>query len=229
MLHVIHGNNYCEGLENANIILFLNKCHGNQLKRLNLQQKSYYFPNFLESISDYEKTKKIKNIGIIGRFSEEKNFETVINSMKYLEDYKLIIAGAGSYEEKYKNLIKKLNLNNIEFLGWVESDDFFKKIDLMVMSSFYESFGLVSLESISKSKIIISSKNEGSLQIFDDLNKTIFVDNVTDSFEYAEKIKYFTKNIDLVNKITKENHNYLIKNFSLDILKDKLSSIDKFI
>ena len=98
----------------------------------------------------------------------------------------------------------------------------------MVMSSFYEAFPLTVIESISKSKIVISSKNKGSLQIFDDLDKTIFVDNVTDSYEYAEKIKYFSKNVDLVNKITKENHEYLINNFSLNANINKLNSIDLF-
>ena len=190
-----------------------------------LANKSYYFPNFLELIINYKKTKEIKIIGIIGRFSDEKNFETVIKAMKYLKNYKLFIGGSGSNESKYKNIIKNLDLSNIEFLGWIEPNNFFKKIDILIVPSFYESFGLVSLEAINNSTIVVTSKNEGSIEIFNKLNKIVLVDNFTNSLEYANKIKFFSQNIQLVNEITKENHNYLIDNFSLDSSKKRIRNI----
>ena len=90
IIHIIHGNARIGSyLKQPNIIFYLNN-YQKKLTKFNFINKSYYFPNFL---IEYNISKKycndIQNIGIIGRFSKEKNFETIIKSMKYIKKMKL--------------------------------------------------------------------------------------------------------------------------------------------
>jgi glycosyl transferase, family 25 len=221
LIHVIHGNNYCKNINNANKIFYLNNYQKEELIKHKIIHKSIYFPNFLVSYNNSEKKiLSIKKIGLIGRFSEEKNFETIIKSMVYLKNYELIIAGSGILD--YQHIIKEYNLKNIKFIGWVNKKIFYEMVDIVVIPSKFESFPMVAIESISFKKLVICSKNEGCLQIFNKIDERIFVNDKFNPKEYSDKIMYFSKNINLTNKIIEKNYKYFIKNFTLDSAKKRL-------
>ena len=221
------------------IIFFLNNYQIGILKKqyyknkLPLLDKCFYFPNFLVKYDGYPiKISKIKNIGLIGRFSSEKNFETVLKNMKHLSDFNLYIAGKDFSKNneninKYKEIIKNLNLSNIYFMGWVDKNEFYKNVDLIVISSLFEASPMNSIEAMSKGKIIISNKNEGCLENLGSIDDRIFVNDTFSSTEYADKIKFFSKNIDLSNEIILKNYNHFLENFTLKSSKNKLSKFFK--
>jgi glycosyltransferase involved in cell wall biosynthesis len=62
-----------------------------------------------------------------------------------------------------RNLVKELNIESqIEFLGWMKNKkEFFESIDIFVMSSERETFGLVVLEAMKFCKPIISTDADG--------------------------------------------------------------------
>ena len=91
-------------------------------------------------------------IGHVGRFSNEKNHEFIIDVFKELysknKNYKLILIGTGNTEEKIKNKVKELNLQKIvNFLG-VRKDvnKILQAMDLFVFPSLYEGLPVTLVE-----------------------------------------------------------------------------------
>ena len=229
LIHVIHGNsNYCEDIEYADKIFYINDCQKKQLTKLNLIHKSHYFPNFISEkivkINYFNKKKQVKKIGLIGRFSKEKNFETMIKCMRYI-DMELYIAGEGDLYNKYLEIIKKYKLKNIHFLGWIKCEKFFELIDIFIIPSINDMFPLVILEAMRSHKAIISSKNHGSLKILENYKNCLFVNDCYNENEYIKSIELLNNNYQLINYMANNNLKKFKKNFSTKVAKKKFLNI----
>ncbi len=118
-------------------------------------------------------------IGVIGRFDPMKGFPDFVKALGELKreniPFKGVIGGAptGKDRKEYDtivSLIQELNLqNDIEMAGWFSNkDDFYNLIDIFVLSSNYEPFGIVLLEAMVRTKPVVSSLAEGPREIFAD-------------------------------------------------------------
>lgn len=118
-------------------------------------------------------------VGVIGRFDPMKGFPDFVRALGELKKqnipFKGVIGGAPmgkdrSEYDKTVTLIQELNLqNDVDLLGWFSNkDDFYKLIDVFVLSSNYEPFGIVLLEAMVRAKPVVSSLAEGPREIFAD-------------------------------------------------------------
>lgn len=156
-------------------------------------------------------------ICMIGRFSEQKDQETLIRSLKLLDyDYKLILLGDGN-NVKEKELVKKLKLEKrVYFLGYKYNvAEFIKTSDIAVLSSHWEGFGLAAVESMALGIPTIGSNVEGLKEVLKDGGLVFEKGNFK---ELAEKIIECTQNKKHYKKIS-----------NLGIKKSKLYSIDNLI
>lgn len=112
---------------------------------------------------DFEKINKLSNISseelfdrnkinllAVGRLSHQKGFDTLIEIIKELDDkYCLSILGLGPDEDKLKNMIKTYNLESrVTLLGFKDNPYIYmKQADIFVLSSRFEGFPNVVLES----------------------------------------------------------------------------------
>jgi len=122
-----------------------------------------YFPNLNDEDFELFKIPKNKKIVLhIGRKSAEKNIETVIKSLKYLEnDTILILIGQGDFI-KYKGLISSLKLDdrvfNFEKVENHQLPKLYNLADVFCVPSKWEGFGLVFIEAAAcKTKIVTSN------------------------------------------------------------------------
>jgi len=112
-------------------------------------------------------------IGNAGRFSEEKGHEHLIELAKQLNEqhinFKLLLAGKGKLENKYKKAVEMLGLSDkVIFLGFVnDMISFHSNIDIFVLSSHYEGFGYVLIEAMAKEKPVIAFSIGSSTEIID--------------------------------------------------------------
>ena len=98
----------------------------------------------------------------VGRLTKQKDFQTLIKAFSIVKrkiNSKLLILGEGQERPSLENLIKKLSLEKNVFLpGFVPNPyPFFKKADIFVLSSAWEGFGIVLVESLALGTSIVST------------------------------------------------------------------------
>ncbi|WP_336958336.1 glycosyltransferase [Chryseobacterium contaminans] len=105
---------------------------------------------------------------MVAGFREQKDHDTLIRTLSLLpEKYKLILVGSGEREDKLKQLVKVLGLQNrVHFLG-VRSDVYalYKMCDIAVLSSHAEGFGIAAVEAMACETPLVASDVEGLAQV----------------------------------------------------------------
>lgn len=104
----------------------------------------------------------------ISGFREPKDQPTLIRAMKLLpDDVKLLLVGDGVLKTENEQLVKNLGLEKrVKFLG-VRTDiaQLLKTADVGILSTNYEGFGLVSVETMAAGKPFIASDVPGLTEI----------------------------------------------------------------
>lgn len=119
-----------------------------------------------------KKSDSVINIGCPGRLLADKNHSMVIEAVYRLKNthrspIRLYIAGNGLYRNKLETLVKDLKLEQeVNFLGLLNVNEmaaFYKAMDVVVLPSFHEAFGLVFIEAIALGTPVLVSKAFGAL------------------------------------------------------------------
>ncbi|KGK42387.1 hypothetical protein LH51_07660 [Nitrincola sp. A-D6] len=129
------------------------------------------FPNIIEYIpelppyTERQDTAPVR-LGFVGRLNEEKGLEDLLHAMALLKDsfsLELYIAGSGPDQLAIQKLAGQLGiLENIHFAGWIEEiAGWLSEIDLAVLPSRYEPFGIVVLEAAAYGCPVISTSASG--------------------------------------------------------------------
>ena len=179
--------------------------------------------------------KNIVTLGVIGRLDKVKGFYHVIHAMKKLteiSDKKFIlkIAGAGYQEAFLRKLAKKLAVeNSVEFCGWIsDKKSFFNSIDIFILPSERETFGLVLLEAMKFRKPIISTRADGPKEILRDGIDALMIDaNPLDGLRnrIAEAALQLIGDPSLVNNLIENSFARLQKKFSYESLEKALGEL----
>ena len=104
-------------------------------------------------------------IGTIGRLVPQKDYPTLLNAfsnvLKSMPNIDLYVVGEGHLKKDLIELSKSLGIkDNVHWMGKTEYiKEFLSKIDLFILSSKYEGFGLVLLEAMVAKKPIIAANN----------------------------------------------------------------------
>lgn len=140
----------------------------------------FVVPNMIDADEPFKAFDGFQNppvIGAIGRFDPMKGFDTFVEALGILKKkgikFRAKIAGAAnkSYEGFYKKVLDLISQNhleeNIELSGWTDDKkSFYEGLDIFVMSSNFEPFGIVVLEALKYSRPTVSSTAEGPSEIF---------------------------------------------------------------
>lgn len=106
-------------------------------------------------------------IGAMGRLHTIKGFDVLLRAAAQLRDsgqaFRLKLAGDGPELSGLKALCRELNLDTcVEFCGWAADPlTFLSSVDLFVVPSRYESFGLVLIEAMAAGVPVVASDTEG--------------------------------------------------------------------
>lgn len=97
--------------------------------------------------------KKEKICLFCGRLQRQKGIQHLMKIWKLVEkqdnSWKLVIVGDGSERKYIENFIKKYNLKRIELLGYKNNvNPYYEKASILCMTSIFEGFGLVLVESM---------------------------------------------------------------------------------
>ena len=159
----------------------------------------------------YKKNKKSLRIITIGRFTDQKDHQTLLKSLNEIKDkidFKLLIIGRGVNKYKISNYIKENNLkNNVKILPFQNNP--FKYLimsDLFILTSKFEGLPNVLLEAAVLKKFIISTNcPTGPREILQN-GKGGFLFKIGDYKSLSQKILYYHQNKKKLK--VKINHNY---------------------
>ncbi|WP_353101116.1 glycosyltransferase [Myroides odoratus] len=183
-------------------------------KQSHLQVSVIYNGIYLEQFKGIEKNNVLVNCGIekkendtiivqISNFKKQKDQETLIRSISLLPDsFKLLLVGDGENRKVCELLVEQLNLSKQVFFLGQRTDvvEIMSFVDIVVLSSHWEGFGLAIVEGMAAGKPVIVSDVIGLANIVDgyglvfekgnhiDLSKKImFLKNKENYDEFAQK------------------------------------------
>lgn len=114
---------------------------------------------------------KEKLIIFVGRLEYVKGCDIFLRALALLrlDDFKVLVLGAGSQKKSLQNLSEKLGLKNLEFLGSVSDiQNYYKKAKIIVSSSRFEGLGNVLIESAFFDCIRVATPTAGALELLED-------------------------------------------------------------
>ncbi len=162
----------------------------------------------LEMNAKFKKMTNVFNIGCPGRMVLDKNHKVVIEALSliYLKtdfDFHLYFAGDGIEMNPLILLSEQLNLKEkMSFCGHLSAEEmtsFYKAMDVVVLPSFHEAFGLVFIEALALGTPVLVSSQFGALDFIDttkfDLKKFSFDPNSKEGL--AKKLKEIMTHGDL--------------------------------
>lgn len=131
-------------------------------------------------------------VGTIGRIVPQKDYPTLLNAFaafnNIVPNSKLIILGDGPLSSEMKWLTTKLSLDkNVLWLGKKSKiQDYLSIMDIFVLSSIYEGFGLVLLEALSVGVPIVASNISAIPEVLG--SDYPYLARVGDSSDFVEKM-----------------------------------------
>jgi glycosyltransferase involved in cell wall biosynthesis len=132
-------------------------------------------------------------IGTIGRLVPQKDYPTLLsafsNVLKSMPNTYLYVVGEGHLQKNLIDLSKSLGINDkVHWLGKTEYiKEFLSKIDLFILPSQYEGFGLVLLEAMIAKKPIIAANNSAIPEVLGKTYEGLF--STGDISALAQQIK----------------------------------------
>lgn len=164
----------------------------------------------------------IFTVGMVARFSKQKDQMTLIKAIEYLvkekkEQVNLLLMGIGKTRKKCERYIIEHNLS--EHIKIIEGNfkDLIVKTDLFVLATHYEGFGLVLCEAMAAKTPVISTNVSGTNEVVLN-NKTGLLVEDNNILDLANNILKM-KNDKLLREVFIENaYHFINKNFSLELM-----------
>ncbi|MEL7236029.1 MAG: glycosyltransferase, partial [Chloroflexota bacterium] len=99
-------------------------------------------------------------VGTVSRLIEQKGLRYAINAFQHISGAYLVITGDGTLRDELEAQADELDLRDrVFFLGWREdASDVMTGLDVFLMPSLWEGFGLVLLEAMSQGLPVVASR-----------------------------------------------------------------------
>lgn len=159
-------------------------------------------------------------IGVLGRISEQKDPMTTIKAFNILRkkynNLKLMYIGDGDLKEDVLKYAEENKLKqDIIITGWVnKSERYLSAIDVAILPSKWEGFGLAIVEYMAAGKPIVATRVGGIQNIIKSDENGILI-NLESEQELADSIEKYITDERYKENIIKENKKYVIEKYSI--------------
>ncbi|WP_215580192.1 glycosyltransferase family 4 protein [Bacillus mycoides] len=186
-----------------------------------------------------DKNKEVINIACVARIvPEKKGQDILIKALNILKSqygyykFNCFFAGAAIDQKQIdglKDLIVEYHLEeNIEFLGNVENiEEFYGNIDIFVLPSRYEGFGLVVVEALAAGCAVVVSKLEGPLEIVKENEEHGLYFEKENHQELARKLYCLVNDKEYLQRYESNNETleYLNREYSLEKMIQRYNEV----
>jgi L-malate glycosyltransferase len=225
----IHKKLALKSLEKADRIIAVGNSLKKEIEKYIINPISVV-PNVVNVSKFYsaERDSKFINLGFLGSLDDNRKGLDLLFSAIYKiqnQNYLLHIGGNGKFLEKYKNLSRKLDFSGkCIFYGNIKPEkvpDFFSKLDIFILPSRKESFGVVVIEAMAAGIPVIATICGGPEDIVTkETGLLIEKDNVD---QLREAIEYMIINFKKYNN--KLIRDYVTYEYGVDSFVNKLTEI----
>lgn len=190
-------------------------------------EKFNYKPEVREKLKqELALTEDCKIILAVGRFNEQKDYPNLLKAISLLKKeitypFKVVIAGDGELRNLIEDMIGSLGLKEDIILLGRRSDipELMSAVDLFVLPSKYEGFGLVVAEAMACECLVVATDCGGVAEV---LNNSEFLVLPCDYIALSNKMKYA---LELQGKdksiVINKNLNHVQENFSLEYIIER--------
>ncbi len=234
-----HGVNPRKFLK-ADYVLTVNSHFSKELLKAGKKEgTAYVIPNMMEVPENFVKPVKpiFSNpvrIGSLGRLYPEKYFDKMILALPILRERgiecKYVIGGVGHQEQYLKQLAIDSKVEDcFEILGWTtDKKKFFEEIDIFILPSYGETFGIVLLEAMLYNTPIITSNSWGPDEIIEDGVDGLKVareDANAVPFLIADAVEKLVKDQEFAKKLADKAYEKFYKKYTCEKVIDRLCAI----
>lgn len=184
-----------------------------------------------KQISEFGIKEKQITIGTIARLVPQKNLPLLLKAFQILNVknpgiFSLTIAGVGPLGKNLRLMSADLNIeSNITWADKLFSvEEFYKSIDLFVLTSNYEGFGLVLLEAMSHAVPIIARRISAIPEVLGEFHPGLIESDLPQ--EFAAKVEILTTNPEAKSRCL-EYQTRQLSNFAIINTKDAYDQIYK--
>ena len=174
---------------------------------------------------NFKPKKKEKKVLVVTRLFERKGVQYIIDAMRDIKNYELVICGDGPYLKKLEHQISKLNVTNIHLLGYISYERLkyeYETSSIFVFTSTAESFGIVLLEAMSSGCAIITTNNSGCSEVVDDAALLV---RPKKSSNIKEALIKLINNDQLRNELGAKARKRVEENFTWKIIAEQYLSV----
>jgi glycosyltransferase involved in cell wall biosynthesis len=232
---IIHGFS-SKYLEDADELIAVSEKLKEFLIENGIKKKITVIPNMVKISTEpkYRDLPQVPLIGAMGVYRRKKGFHVMIKALAILKHenikFKAVIAGKGQLYPYYKYLRRSLKLKDeLTIRGWVgneERDEFVDSIDLYVLPSRTETFGMVVIEAMARMKRVIATKCGGPEGIITDGINGYLVEKESPE-SLARKLKEIISNPEPSNRIAIAANKEAVDNYTIDAISNKLKELIK--
>lgn len=170
---------------------------------------------FLHLEKNYQVSGRDFVIGSIGRLEKQKGYDVLAEAVSGL-NLKCVVAGEGMERKFLENKINSLNISDkFQLPGWQKDiKDFLQKLDIFVLPSRWEGFGIVLLEAGLAGLPVIASRVDGIAEIIKDGEDGLLFEP-GDHSELADKISFLMNNESECARLGRNLQKKVIENFDI--------------
>lgn len=192
-------------------------------------------PNGIDSDKFYDSNHKYSSDGIVrcvcvGGLYKNKGHEIIIRAAKIIKEKEKIpftieIVGDGAYREYLEKLVQQLELNDCILFSGFHRDvvPFYKKSDIVIMSSYSEAFGRVTVEAMMQGLLVVGADSAATREILMNGEYGILFKN-KDYEDLANKMAFAMNNpkwrVDMAQKGQKYANRYYTAEKNADRIFD---------
>ncbi|WP_018248127.1 glycosyltransferase family 4 protein [Orenia marismortui] len=173
-------------------------------------------------------------VGTVGRLAENKNQKFILEVASKLKaqikDIKYLIVGEDDssnkyYKAKLEEMVQGFNLNKQVYLTGFRKDipALMNLIDILIVPSKEEAFGIVAIEAMAMKKPVIASKVGGLTEVIQDGKTGFLLPLKIDSF--AEKIKELVNNSKLRSEMGEAGYKRVLNNYTIETMINKTEKV----
>ena len=190
-------------------------------EKRNLLRKKYNIPQDAFTMIIVSRVKNLRNKG-------HQHLLNVLSEYEVSKYWHLVVIGKGKGLGSLKQKVKEHNLQDrVHLLGHkTDVENYEDMADVVVLPSYFETFGLVLAEGMAMEKPAVAFKVGGVPEVIED-NKTGFVVDYDNDDELVEKLAILAKNPDLCKQMGIQARKKVAKDFANEIMIKKLEEIYK--